>query len=264
MNKREAARVTSGEFPFTTDPQEYFNLRTDKGDGCWPWNGIVMNGGYAYMAMGKRLWVAHRWAFEQLHGKLPKRRLLVRSCEHKHCVNPAHLYLREKPAPKAKLPPKTLEERFWPRVQKTETCWLWTGSRNEWGYGTLCKTKTEPAGLAHRLVFKLSGITIPEGKVVDHICRVRNCVNPKHLRIVTPAENATENSTSPGAINKRKTHCNRGHALEGGNVQVLPHKRLCLICARISYRKYGQKRRAALASKRQEAQISLFHEVPKV
>ncbi len=73
------------------------------------------------------------------------------------------------------------------------------------GYGTF-----GPIG-AHRISFELANGKVPKGLVLDHICRVRHCVNPDHLRIVTRGQNVLENSVSACAINKAKTHCIHGH-----------------------------------------------------
>jgi hypothetical protein len=75
------------------------------------------------------------------------------------------------------------DERFWPKVEKTGTCWLWGGARDRGGYGVFENQK------AHRVSYVLSGGTIPEGLQLDHLCFVRHCVNPEHLEPVTAKEN---------------------------------------------------------------------------
>lgn len=76
---------------------------------------------------------------------------------------------------------------FWRKVQKGDSCWLWTGARTRRGYGHVRiggKTK-----IAHRVSYEWSRGAIPDGKVIDHICHTTSCVNPDHLRAVTNAEN---------------------------------------------------------------------------
>jgi hypothetical protein len=78
-------------------------------------------------------------------------------------------------------------ERFWAKVNKTETCWLWTGCDNGKGYG-----QTFPGGrttYAHRYSYVLHNGQIPAGMVIDHKCFNRRCVNPEHLRAVTTKQN---------------------------------------------------------------------------
>lgn len=100
------------------------------------------------------------------------------------------------PGPLA-LPP---EQRFWRSVQKTETCWLWTGSIGSSGYGQLA---VDGATLyAHRYAWTLANQQpIPDGMHVDHKCFVRACVNPDHLQAVTHTENA-QNHNGPRRNNR--------------------------------------------------------------
>jgi len=79
------------------------------------------------------------------------------------------------------------ERRFWSYVEKTETCWLWTGHLTDDGYGRL--GINGQLVLAHRFAYELLVGPIPEGLHLDHLCRVRHCVKPDDLEPVTPAEN---------------------------------------------------------------------------
>ncbi len=81
---------------------------------------------------------------------------------------------------------KDLEREFFKNVQKTNTCWLWTGITNRGGYGSF-KGKG-----AHRVILQLHGKEIPKGMVVCHKCDVRNCVRPEHLVIGTPWDNVKD------------------------------------------------------------------------
>lgn len=118
-------------------------------------------------------------------------------------------------------------DRFNARIHKTDSCWLWTGAINHRGYGRYGKE------LAHRVSVRLSGVSIPKGKVVDHLCRVRNCVNPAHLRVVTVEENIfADKSESIPALNKLKTNCINGHPYVDGNIYFVGTRkhRVCREC----------------------------------
>jgi hypothetical protein len=66
-------------------------------------------------------------------------------------------------------------------------CWLWCGSTDTSGYGKiLVRRKLIPA---HRLAYEYYVGPIPAGLEIDHLCRVRHCVNPDHLEAVTHREN---------------------------------------------------------------------------
>jgi hypothetical protein len=125
---------------------------------------------------------------------------------------------------------RPLQDRFWEKVEKTETCWLWTAAKNDQGYGHIKVSDGEWA-YAHRLAYELLVGPIPEGLELDHLCRVRNCLNPAHLEPVTGRENVLR-STSPTAINARKTHCPRGHEYSAENTYYTPREghRQCRAC----------------------------------
>jgi hypothetical protein len=97
----------------------------------------------------------------------------------------------------------SLEERFWDKVQKTEGCWIWTGSKSSNGYGNIgIGAPSKKLISAHRLSYELANGKTPEGMVIDHKCHRPECVNPAHLQAVTQKQNAenqgglTANNTS--------------------------------------------------------------------
>ena len=78
----------------------------------------------------------------------------------------------------------TLYQRFWAKVNKTDTCWLWTASTLN-GYGQIkAGGRFGKILLAHRVAYEMLVGPIPEGLQLDHLCRVTLCVNPKHLEPV--------------------------------------------------------------------------------
>lgn len=122
------------------------------------------------------------------------------------------------------------------RIEPTpETgCWLWTGVINGSGYG-----RVGVGGvllMAHRVFWERANGSIPDGMLLDHLCRVRSCCNPDHLRLVTPKVNVTENSESVVASQARQTHCKRGHPLSGDNLRIVKNRssrsRVCRTCRR--------------------------------
>lgn len=116
-----------------------------------------------------------------------------------------------------------LPERIKGKITKTETCWLWVGERTTKGYGRIhLENRSSPA---HRYVYELLVGEIPAGLQLDHLCRVRNCVNPKHLEAVTAQENILR-GTGVAAINASKTHCVRGHPFSGDNLVYKYSKRM--------------------------------------
>lgn len=80
--------------------------------------------------------------------------------------------------------------RFWARVNKTDTCWLWTGPVNTSGYGHM--RRHHRSVTTHRLIWEITYGTIPKGKCVCHTCDIRRCVNPAHLFLASAGENNTD------------------------------------------------------------------------
>lgn len=125
------------------------------------------------------------------------------------------------------LPPA---ERFFAMVNKTETCWLWTGATLT-GYGRFKVGGGDLMTLAHRYAYTLMVGPIPEGLTIDHLCRVTNCVNPDHLEPVTMAENT--------ARKPRVIRCPQGHEYDEANTYYrrprsdgLPPNKRCRACNR--------------------------------
>lgn len=90
---------------------------------------------------------------------------------------------------------ETFAHRIGERIQLTDSgCWLWVGELDRrGGYGALAVPTSTPSKWrrvkAHRVVFEIMRGPIPEGLVLDHLCRVHNCVNPDHLEPVTQLVN---------------------------------------------------------------------------
>lgn len=119
---------------------------------------------------------------------------------------------------------------FWEKVIKTKTCWLWVGNKNSRGYGQLCR-KIGTTEFAHRVSYELIKGEIPKGMVLDHLCRVHNCVNPDHLEPVTNRENIMR-GIGVAAENAKKTHCPKGHQYSNKNYKSInrKNKRRCIKC----------------------------------
>lgn len=123
-------------------------------------------------------------------------------------------------------------------------CWIWTAFCDRDGYGRVYADNT--MRFAHRSVYALLRSKIPDGLTIDHLCRVRCCVNPDHLEVVTIRENCLRGFNVAG-INARKTHCPNGHALIAGNLRKLKTDiRKCRLCYNEQCRRRRVSQRAAM------------------
>lgn len=120
-------------------------------------------------------------------------------------------------------------DRFWSKVDRSGACWLWTGLKLPHGYGRfgIGGRADHRDVLAHRFAYELLVGPIPGGLQIDHLCRVRACVNPAHMEPVTGAENTRRGG------NAAKTHCKRGHEFSTANTYTRHDgRRQCRACHR--------------------------------
>lgn len=141
-------------------------------------------------------------------------------------------------------------ERFMGKIEKTDSCWLWrghvtkpAGRTHAGGYGIFGEARGK-THWAHRWSYAHFVGPLQPGMHVDHVCRVKNCVNPEHLQQITPQENHKTRVIRPKA---KKTHCNYGHKLDASNVYVAPRRSTpnCLTCRRARARRHYQELRGA-------------------
>lgn len=142
--------------------------------------------------------------------------------------------------------------RFWALVRVDESgCWIWTGGTSRIsGYGHSSHRPGKGSQYAHRNSYEFVRGPIPAGLTIDHLCRVRACVNPDHLEAVTSRENVLRSPIAPAAVNAAKTHCKHGHAFtpENTRIQTQPSGypgRACRTCGRERMRARTARLRAA-------------------
>lgn len=123
-------------------------------------------------------------------------------------------------------------DRFWSKVNKTETCWLWTAVKTQGGYGRV--RVNGKLWLAHRYAYEMEVGPVYPGLVLDHLCRQPSCVRPSHLEPVTHAENVRRGNggrpKGPGAKKSGRSRnpdgsfveCPQGHLMAGDNLYVRP------------------------------------------
>ena len=134
------------------------------------------------------------------------------------------------------MPSSNNEERFWSLVDRSggpDSCWLWLGSSNAAGYGQFHWKAVR--GLAHRYSYGITFGKVPINLELDHLCRVRPCVNPQHLEPVTHKENSRRGIGGLG--NKIKTHCPSGHVYSIENTYGWGGRRYCRACMNLANRK---------------------------
>ena len=123
-------------------------------------------------------------------------------------------------------------------------CWIWTRTKDKDGYGYFMKNYKNIK--AHRFYYAMYKGPIPQGYVIDHLCRTPSCVNPDHLEAVTHRENTMRGNSKQAKWAKR-THCDKGHAYSGDNLILKQGGRYCRICRDNYNKQYWNKRKEVMA-----------------
>ena len=122
-------------------------------------------------------------------------------------------------------------------------CWLWQSHVGVTGYGQ--KRFRGTMWKAHRYMWTVMRGPIPKGMQIDHLCRIRHCVNPQHMEVVTQHENWLRGEACT-VQNKRKTHCKYGHEFTPENTYYRTGKRgphrVCIQCNRVTNGRTGEYR----------------------
>lgn len=121
--------------------------------------------------------------------------------------------------------PEPLRVRFWRKVDLSGDCWIWTASRSTAGYGHI-RNDDGRLVVAHRVAYEQRFGPIPDGLVIDHLCRVRACVNPSHMEAVSNRENVLRGQ-SPNIVAHLTGRCAKGHPLHS-----VQRQNYCLLCRR--------------------------------
>ena len=138
---------------------------------------------------------------------------------------------------------RSLRERLEAKImpEPNSGCWFWLGALDGDGYGQIGDEGKNIK--AYHAAYQLYVGEIPVGLEIDHLCRVRCCVNPDHLEAVTHAENIRRGNTGRHA--REKTHCPQGHLYAGDNLYLRPMTgfRECRKCRRMQLRRWRARER---------------------
>jgi hypothetical protein len=142
-----------------------------------------------------------------------------------------------------------IDERFWLHVAFEDPvfpengCMLWTGATVQ-GYGNFQKASRSSQG-AHRWAYERYRGPVPEGLELDHLCRVRRCVNPDHLEPVSRRLHFHRSNATVQAVMAARTHCLNGHEFTPENTHLRTVEgrlsRQCRACGRAAAKRYRAK-----------------------
>jgi len=123
-------------------------------------------------------------------------------------------------------------------------CWVWKGFTTPNGYSHSKLNGVRK--LAHRFSYEIFKGEIPEGYQIDHLCKVRHCINPDHLEAVTPQENIARSNVGKELL--ARTHCGKGHEYNDKNTYYVKRNRVivgrsCRACHNIYEKNRYHKRR---------------------
>jgi len=193
--------------------QRKFWSKVERSDECWLWTGAKGPSGHAQTSLlidnAWRSFNVNRVAFLLTRGFLDPKQSIIQTCRNRACVRPDHLVecsplergaitlrgrVRGNYVSTDPLHNERFLARFWSRVEKGESCWLWTGTRNRHGYGII--THGYPnilfSALAHRISYALTYGEFANGWKVCHTCDTPACVNSAHLFLGTQGDNTQD------------------------------------------------------------------------
>lgn len=128
-------------------------------------------------------------------------------------------------------------------------CWIWNAGHKAGGYGCFYDGNKDIS--AHQFSFVYFKGPVPKGLEIDHLCEVKNCVNPNHLEAVTHAVNVQRGQSAKinSARSRSKTHCPHGHEYTEQNTYLTRHhktgsyNRSCKKCREVCVKKFQSAKR---------------------